>query len=276
MAVLYLVPTPIGNLEDITFRAVRVLAEVDCIYAEDTRTSRILLQHYKITTPVKSYHQHNEKARSEEIIKQLLKGHSVAVISDAGSPGISDPSNVIVHKAISQGIAVCPLPGATAVIPALCASGFDTSMFYMAGFLPSAKKQCDVLLRQLSGFDVPIVVYEAPHRLQKTLSILLNHFGDADVSIAREISKVYETFYRGKLTTLFANFTDIVLKGEFVIVVIPEKSSVDYATQIAELYNTKYTQQTVTTAAKLIADELAISKNMVYETLLILKREKKP
>jgi len=272
MATLYLVPTPIGNLEDITFRAVRVLAEVDYIYAEDTRTSRVLLQHYKITTPVKSYHQHNEKARSEEIIKQLLEGHSVAIISDAGSPGISDPSNVIVREAISKGVSVCPLPGATAVIPALCASGFDTSMFYMVGFLPTAKKQWERLLQQLSEFDVPIVIYEAPHRLQKTLLILLNHFGDADVSIARELSKVYESFYRGKLTSIFANFDSIVLKGEFVIVIIPEKRVIDYATQIADLYNGKYAQQNVTTAAKLIAGELAISKNIVYETLIKMKK----
>jgi len=275
MATLYLVPTPIGNLEDITFRAVRVLKEADCIYAEDTRTSRILLQHYKITTPVKSYHQHNEKARSTEIIKLLTEGHSVAIISDAGSPGISDPSNVIVREAIAQGIAVCPLPGATAVIPALCASGFNTSMFYMVGFLPTAKKQCDALLRQLSGFDVPIVIYEAPHRLLKCLTILLNHFGDADVSIARELSKVYETFYRGKLTSIFANFADIVLKGEFVIVVIPEKRVVDYASQIADLYNVKYAQENVTTASKLIAAELAISKNIVYETLIKIKQKKR-
>jgi len=268
---LYLIPTPIGNLADITYRSVKTLSEVDIIYAEDTRTSKILLDHYKISTPLKSYHQHNEKSRSAEIIKQLKDGKNIAIISDAGTPGISDPANIIVKDAIAHGIQVCPLPGATALIPALIASGFDTSMFYMAGFLPKKPKERDFLLQSLKTLNIPIIIYEAPHRLEKTLSTLREHFGNADISIARELTKIYETFYRGCLDDIIQSLADITLKGEFVIVVLPTLAEIDYVSKITFLYNSKYAGENLSTASKLIATELSISRKMVYETLLSLK-----
>jgi len=268
---LYLVPTPIGNLADITYRAVKILSEVDVIYAEDTRTSKVLLDHYHITTPLKSYHQHNEKARSSEIVKQLIDGKNIAIISDAGTPGISDPSHIVVKEAISRSITVCPLPGATALIPALVASGFDTSMFYMVGFLPKKVKERDILLSHLSSFDIPIVIYEAPHRLEKTLAVIKESFRNADICIARELSKIYETFYRGKLEDILQSFNNIVLKGEFVIVVIPENIEIDNTSAIYQIYTAKYANEKISDASKYIAAELGVSRKYVYEMLLRFK-----
>jgi len=265
---LYLIPTPIGNLADITYRSVEILKTVDIIYAEDTRTSKVLLDHYYITTPLKSYHQHNEKARSTEIIKHLKDGKDIAVISDAGTPGISDPSNTIVKDAIAHGIQISPLPGPTALIPALIASGFDTSMFYMAGFLPKKPKEQNTLLQSLKSLNTPIIFYEAPHRLQKTLSTLQEYFGNADISIARELTKIYESFYRGKLNDILQNFTTITLKGEFVIVILPTPPEIDIIAEITHLYTSKYSTENLSTASKLIATELGISKKLVYETLI--------
>lgn len=266
--ILYLVPTPVGNLADMTFRSIQVLKDVDLIYAEDTRTSNYLLQHYNIKTSMKSYHKFNEKSRCDEILEILLSGKTVAIISDAGSPGISDPSNIIVKELIKRNIQICALPGATALIPALTASGFDTERFYMAGFLPSKKLDKDRLLNNLKNFDIPVIFYEAPHRLQKFLIEIKEFFGNADISIAREISKLYESYYRGKLDEILESFDEIVLKGEFVIVLIPEKKEINNHDLIIELYQQKYSDEKVSKASKLIANDLNLPKNLVYETLL--------
>ena len=267
-ATLYLVPTPIGNLSDMTFRAVQVLKDVDIVYAEDTRTSSVLLQHYDIATPVRSYHKFNESSRCPEIIELLKAGKSIAIISDAGTPGISDPSNIIIRESIKHSVPICPLPGATALIPALCASGFDTSQFYMAGFLPTQKKQTDALLNRLKSIDVPIVFYEAPHRLHKTLLQIQQFFGNADTSISREISKIYESFYRGKLSDILVDIESITLKGEFVIVTIPEKKEINIEESVLRLYQEKYSDEKLSKASINIAQELNIAKNVVYEILI--------
>ena len=265
---LYLIPTPIGNLSDMTYRGVQVLHDVDMIYAEDTRTSGILLKHYDIKTPMKSYHKFNEKARCEVIINQLKEGQKIAIISDAGTPGISDPSNVIVKEVIECGFQVVPLPGATAMIPALVASGYDTQLFFMAGFLPHKKKEKDTLLSKLSNLDVPIIFYESPHRLQKFLTEIQGFFNNADICIAREISKLFETFYRGKLNDILNDFDKITLKGEFVIVVIPEKKCENTEDKIIQQYENMYKELSVNKASRQIAEDLGLSKNQVYEVLL--------
>jgi 16S rRNA (cytidine1402-2'-O)-methyltransferase len=251
-----------------TFRAVQTLKDVDVVYAEDTRTSGILLKHYEINTPCKSYHKFNERERCVEIINTIKSGKSVAIISDAGTPGISDPSNIIVAEALKHNITVCPLPGATAIIPALCASGFDTSQFYMVGFLPTQKKVKEKLLNNLKTLDVPIVFYEAPHRLEKMLSELSEYFGNADICISKELTKLYESFYRGKLFDILKNFDNIILKGEFVVVCIPEKKEINAPEVIISIYRTKYSDKKISEACKLIAHDLSIPKNLVYEVLI--------
>ena len=274
---LYLIPTPIGNLTDMTFRALQLLNQVDLIYAEDTRTSGILLKHYDIKTPMKSYHKFNEKVRCEEIINHLKNNKSIAIISDAGTPGISDPSNIIVKAVIEKGYQVVPLPGATAMIPALIASGFDTQQFFMAGFLPQKKKEKESLLQKSSSLNIPVIFYEAPHRLIKFLSEIKPYFHNADICIAREISKIYETFYRGKLFDMLQNIDQITLKGEFVIIVLPEKQEIDIASisdwriielSIQRLYNDKYKDLSIKAASQLISDELWMSKNQIYKILI--------
>ena len=264
---LYLIPTPIGNLADMTYRAVQILNQVDLIYAEDTRTSGVLLKHYDIKTPMKSYHKFNEKARCEEIINHLKNKRNIAVISDAGTPGISDPSNVVVKAVVESGFQVTPLPGATAMIPALVASGFDTKHFFMAGFCPEKKKDRESLFKKLQTLEVPIIFYESPHRLNKFFSEIKEYFFDADICIARELSKVFETFYRGKLDEIIQNIDHVVLKGEFVIIVVPKKVERDFDTTILELFSKKYSDLSVKKASQLIASELDISKNKVYEIL---------
>ena len=270
---LYLVPTPIGNLADITYRSVETLLTVDIIYAEDTRSSGILLKHYNIRTPVKSYHKFNEKSRISEIISLLKAGKRVAIISDAGTPGISDPSNILVKSAIDNDICVTALPGATALIPALVSSGFDTGQFMMCGFLPSKESEKARLLKSLSTFSHPIIFYESPHRIEKTLQLLNQYFIDAEVCIGREISKIYETYYRGKLNSI----NNIVAKGEFVIIIQPSGLREPSVTneEIYQLYISKYQNEILSKASKQIAEDLGISKNSVYSCLLEQQQSRK-
>jgi len=265
---LYLVPTPIGNLADITYRAVEVLRLVDYIYAEDTRVSRVLLNHYQIKTPLKSYHQFNEKERCLEITNLLQQKKKIALISDAGTPGISDPSNIVVKHVIDKGFFVCALPGATALIPALVASGMDSKNFYMAGFLPPKKSEKAKLLNWLKNFEIPIIFYEAPHRLLKFFHEINHYLGNCEVCIAKEISKIHESYYHGKLNELINNLQIIILKGEFVIVVIPEKKIFTVDDEINHLLAQKYSHLPLSEASKKLAIELNISKNYVYQFLL--------
>lgn len=216
---LYLVPTPIGNLKDITLRALEVLKEVDLILAEDTRTSSHLLNHYQVNRPLSPYHQHNEHKVLQHIVNQLLEGKNIAVITDAGTPGISDPAFLLVRECIKTGIKVECLPGATAVIPALVNSGIPTNRFAFEGFLP-IKKGRQTLLKQLAEEERTLVFYESPMRLVKTLEDFIQYFGAERLcSVSRELTKMFEETVRGTLTEVVEHYKAKGVKGEIVIVV---------------------------------------------------------
>ncbi len=215
---LYVVPTPIGNLEDITFRAINVFKGVDLIAAEDTRTTKFLLDHYGITKPLLSFFSHNEQVRVPQIVERLKNGEAVALVSDAGTPGISDPAHSIITAAIAEGIRIIPLPGATAFVPALVASGLSTHAFVFEGFLPH-KKGRKTAFERLKEEERTIVLYESVHRIEKTLGELREYFGDRKVVVARELTKKFEEITRGSLSTVMYNYTSRSIKGEFVIVI---------------------------------------------------------
>lgn len=217
--VLYLCATPIGNLEDMTFRAVRVLKEVNLIAAEDTRHTRKLLTHFDINTPLVSYHEHNKEGRGPELIAKLLVGQSIAIVSDAGMPGISDPGVPLVQLAIAAGIRVIPVPGANAVLSALVASGLDTTHFTFIGFLPKTKKKRRQLVTELAKHRYTLVFYESPHRIKDTLDVLVEAFGDRPAVVGRELTKKFEEFVRSTLTGLQAHFAVTLPRGEFTLVV---------------------------------------------------------
>lgn len=214
---LYLVATPIGNLEDMSFRGVRILQEADCIAAEDTRHTRKLLQHYQITTPMLSYHQHNEQTRSVDLIQRLLMGERVALVTDAGTPGISDPGEVLVRKCIEEGVEVSVIPGANAAISALVISGFGTQTFLFLGFIAADKKRRMEQLNQLRRFQGTAILYEAPHRLKKTLNWLLDELGDQPVVLVKELTKVHEQVWRGIISRAIMYTEEKQPKGEYVL-----------------------------------------------------------
>ena len=216
---LYIVPTPIGNLEDITLRALRRLKEVDLILAEDTRTSGKLLKYYEIQTRKYPHHQFNEHKVVSGLIERLLTGENMALITDAGTPGISDPGYLLIRECIKNDIEVECLPGATAFVPALVQSGLPSDKFFFEGFLPH-KKGRESRLKYLSGLPNTIVLYESPHRLNKTLGQLINHFGpERRVSVSRELTKLYEETKRGSLQEVCDYFNKKTVKGEIVIVI---------------------------------------------------------
>ena len=214
---LYIVPTPVGNLEDITLRALRVLREADLILAEDTRTSSVLLKHYDIHTPLRSHHKFNEHRTAEGIVEELKSGKQIALISDAGTPAISDPGFLLVRAAVEQGIEVQCLPGATAFVPALVDSGLPNDRFFFEGFLPQ-KKGRQTRLKQIAELAHTVIIYESPFRVIKTLEQLREVCGgNRQVSVTREISKLHEQTVRGTLNEVIEHFTEQQPKGEFVI-----------------------------------------------------------
>ena len=218
MGILYLVPTPVGNLEDMTCRALRVLKEADLILAEDTRTTGILLKHFEIKNAMLSYHKFNEHQTVSHIVSRLLAGETVAVVSDAGTPGISDPGFLVAREAVKAGVEVVCLPGPTAFVPALVASGIPCDRFCFEGFLP-VKKGRATRLAALAAEERTLVFYESPHRVVKTLAQLAETFGAGrQAAVCREISKVHEECLRGTLEELAAHFTETEPRGEFVIV----------------------------------------------------------
>lgn len=219
---LYLVATPIGNLEDITLRALRILRECDAVAAEDTRHSGQLLKHFEIAKPLLSYFQFNEAKRSEEIIERLKKGEKIALVTDAGSPGISDPGERVVRAAISAGLRVEPAPGACALVAALTASGLPTEEFHFAGFLPHKSGQRKNKLESLKSVPGVLIFYESPFRIAKLLGELIEVFPARDVVLGREITKKFEEFLRGKPVELLEIAGQRRLKGEFVVLVAPE------------------------------------------------------
>ena len=219
MGMLYIIPTPVGNMEDMTMRAIRLLREADLVLAEDTRTSGILLKHFDIKNHLMSHHKFNEHGTTAGIVERLKAGQTVALISDAGTPGISDPGFYLVREAVAAGVEVQTLPGATAFVPALVSSGLPCDRFCFEGFLPQ-KKGRQTRLEQLSTEERTMVFYESPYRVLKTLQQFREFFGgDRQVSCCREISKVHEESVRGTLAEVIAHFQEREPKGEFVIVV---------------------------------------------------------
>ena len=219
MSKLYLIPTPIGNLEDMTLRAIAKLKEVDVVLVEDTRTSGKLLKHYDIQTKMMAYHQFNEHQMVNSVVRRIAGGETMALISDAGTPGISDPGFLLVRECIKNNVEVECLPGATAFVPALVNSGLPSDKFFFEGFLPH-KKGRQTRLKELSQMPYTIVFYESPHRLLRTLSQLTEHFGsDRPASVSRELTKLHEEVVRGSLEEIHRHFQDKTIKGEIVLIV---------------------------------------------------------
>jgi 16S rRNA (cytidine1402-2'-O)-methyltransferase len=269
-AVLYIVATPIGNLEDMTFRAVRILKEVDVIACEDTRHTRHLLDHFDIRTPAISYHEHNETARTEELIGRLREGQSVALVSDAGTPLISDPGYRIVAAAAAQGFPVVPIPGPSAAIAALSASGLPTGAFRFCGFLPGKSGQRRKAIEAVAHESVTLVFYEAPHRIVETLADLRAVLGNRPAVLARELTKVHEEFLRGDLDSLQAALAqrESPSRGEFTILmgkaVTPVVSTEPLPEAVARLERAGVPRME---AMKQVARERGLSKREVYSAV---------
>ena len=223
MGILYIVPTPVGNMEDMTMRAIRILKEADLVLAEDTRTSGILLKHFEIKNQLMSHHKFNEHGTSAGVVQRLLAGQNVALISDAGTPGISDPGFFLVREAVRAGVEVQTLPGPTAFVPALVSSGLPCDRFVFEGFLPQ-KKGRKTRLESLANEERTMIFYESPYRVVKTLEQFAEFYGsDRQVSVCREISKVHEESVRGTLTEVIAHFKETEPRGEIVIVLEGKK-----------------------------------------------------
>ena len=268
---LYLVATPIGNLEDITIRALNVLKEVDLIAAEDTRHTLGLLNHFEISKPLISYYKQIEKAKSEMLISKLLGGKNIALVSDAGTPGISDPGEEIVRQAIDNNIKIVPIPGACAFINAIIASGMSTREFEFIGFLSANKKEKEEKLEEIKYDTRTLVFYEAPHKLKNTLEVMLKILGDRKIVLAREITKIHEEFIRGSISTILEQIVDT--KGEFVIII--EGNSVskkdletfELNSKTLEEHYKYYEEQGLNKneIIKKIAKDKGVSKNEIYQ-----------
>ena len=265
---LYLVATPIGNLDDMTFRGVEVLKKADLIGAEDTRHSRILLQHFDIKTPLLSYHEHNEAKRREEFLERLKKGEIIALISDAGTPGVSDPGADLVAAAAAEGIPIHPVPGGNAVLSAVTSSALDCSRFAFEGFLPRVKKERRERIEEIRLLSLTSVIYVSPHRVKEDLADLFSALGDRKATLCRELTKIHETFYYGTLGSLKALAEEQELKGEMVLVIagkpaedqnIPEEEVIK-----AELAGLMSQGVKAKTAAQIVADKYHMKKNQVY------------
>lgn len=234
MGILYVVPTPVGNMEDMTFRAIRILKEADLILAEDTRTSGILLKHYDIKNAMQSHHKFNEHQTTESVVRRIEAGETVALISDAGTPAISDPGFLLVRECVRHGIEVQTLPGPTAFVPALVSSGLPDERFCFEGFLPQKKGRAS-RLEGLKSETRTMIFYESPYRLVKTLAQFIEYFGeDRQVSVCREISKVHEQSVRGTLKEVLDHFTETEPKGEIVVILagIDEKEEKEHQKEL--------------------------------------------
>lgn len=274
--ILYIVPTPIGNLEDITLRALRVLKEVELIAAEDTRHTQHLLAHFGIKTPMTSYHDHNERGKARTLVERLKSGASIALVSDAGTPAISDPGYRIVVDAIQAGIQVVPLPGASALTTALSASGLPTDRFLFEGFLPAKAQERKAKLQSLRGEVATLVFYEAPHRLLDSLAEMVKIFGDREIAVARELTKVHEEFLRGKLSDVIGALADRDIKGEIVIMVRGTSGEAQVSDE--ELHGTirqlAGNGMGVKEIAELLGERYGLAKKEVYKLALDLKGSK--
>ncbi|HZD95235.1 MAG TPA: 16S rRNA (cytidine(1402)-2'-O)-methyltransferase, partial [Candidatus Sulfotelmatobacter sp.] len=275
---LYVVATPIGNLEDITYRAVRVLRETDLIACEDTRHTARLLQHYNIDKPTVSYHEHNEAARAEELLSKLEQGLSIAQVSDAGMPGISDPGYRVIRLAIDRSVRVVPVPGPSALIAALAASGLPTGSFQFLGFLPARSGERRTLLESLQAAQLTTVVYEAPHRIAETMKDIVEVLGgERPVVLARELTKVHEEFIRGNAAEVLAGLQGRELKGEMTLLIGKgekgaERPRKDITSRLEEIMREQQLDENA--ALKALAKEQGISKSEAYRELQRTRRKK--
>lgn len=274
MGKLYLVPTPIGNLKDITLRALEALKEADFIAAEDTRVTLKLLNHFGIKKSLISYHQHNEQGKSEDIIGILKEGKTIALVTDAGTPGISDPGSVIVKKCIEENIAFEVLPGATAITTALVYSGLDTTKFIFRGFLPRENKERKPIVEQLIDRTETIIFYESPHRLLSTLDFLLESFGDRNIALCRELTKLHEEIIRLKLSEAIEHYKENSPRGEYVLVLegktkeeIELEEQAKWINMSIEEHIKSYIDEGIKKkdAVKMVAKERGLSKSDVYK-----------
>ena len=272
--ILYIVPTPIGNLKDITLRALEVLNDVDLIAAEDTRQTLKLLNHFEIKKTLISYHKYNEKNKSEDIINLINEGKKIALVSDAGMPGISDPGSVIVKCCIEQGVKFEVLPGATAFTTALVYSGLDTTKFLFRGFLPRENKERKPIIQDIINCQETIILYEAPHRLLDTLSFLLSNLGDRKIAVCRELTKLYEEIYRGSISESVNYFQVNKPRGEFVLVIegkriedIEEEKKSIWIDLSIEEHILSYINNGISKkeAIKIVAKDRNLPKNEIYK-----------
>ena len=273
--VLYIVATPIGNLEDITLRALRVLKEVDLIAAEDTRHTKGLLVHYDISTPLTSCHEHNEKAKAHALVVRLERGANIALVSDAGTPTLSDPGCRFVREAIKSGINVVPVPGPSALTAALSASGLEVDQFIFEGFLPAKKKERRERLRKLQDEKRVIIFYEAPHRLRESLQDLFEILGDREVVLGRELTKVYEEFIRGRLSQVRAEADRRELRGEMALIVGGAEKQ-EYPAEdrlVAEIQRLKTKGMRVKEIAEVLGEKYSYSKREIYRLALDSRRK---
>jgi len=272
---LYIVATPIGNLEDMTFRAVRILQAVDMIAAEDTRHTGRLLQHFQVRTPQISYHEHNSHSRIPEILEHLQYGKAIALVSDAGMPGISDPGYELIKACIEEGITVVPIPGASAVITALSAAGLPTDRFIFDGFLPAKSQQRKQYLESLQGESRTLVFYESPHRLRDTLADLGEVLGsDRQLVIARELTKLYEEFWRGTIGDAIADYTQREPQGEYTLLVAGNPPSQLQLTETqlkTELLQMMHQGISRSQASRQLAKDTSLSRRYLYQLALAIE-----
>jgi 16S rRNA (cytidine1402-2'-O)-methyltransferase len=268
--ILYIVATPIGNLEDITFRAVRVLREVDVVAAEDTRHTQILLNYHKIHTPFTSYHEHNEKTKAQELVARLVQGQNIALVSDAGTPAISDPGFRLVVQAIRAGVRIIPIPGASALTAVLSAGGLPTDKFVFEGFLPARKMQRRERLQTLRDETRTLIFYEAPHRLKETLDDIGELLGNREAVLAREVSKIHEEFLRGPVSDLVRALSSGDVRGEVTLIIsgasgLPGVSEDRLKAEILEL---KGKGLRVKEIAEVLGEKFGYPKKEIYRLAL--------
>jgi 16S rRNA (cytidine1402-2'-O)-methyltransferase len=272
---LYIVATPIGNLEDMTFRAVRILQAVDMIAAEDTRHTGRLLQHFQVKTPQISYHEHNSNSRIPELLEYLQYGKAIALVSDAGMPGISDPGYELIKACIDEGITVVPIPGASAVITALSAAGLPTDRFIFDGFLPAKSQQKKEYLESLQSESRTLVFYESPHRLRDTLADLGAILGsDRSLVIARELTKLYEEFWRGTIGDAMADYQEREPQGEYTLLVAGTSSSQPQLTETelkTELLQIMQEGISRSQASRQLAKDTSLSRRYLYQLALAIE-----
>jgi 16S rRNA (cytidine1402-2'-O)-methyltransferase len=272
--ILYIVATPIGNLEDITLRALRALREADVIAAEDTRHTQILLSHYDIQTPLTSYHEHNEKTKAQELVTRLARGKNIALVSDAGTPAISDPGFRLVVQAIRAGVRIIPIPGASALTAVLSVSGLPTDRFVFEGFLSVKKRQRRERLQTLRDETRTLIFYEAPHRLKDTLDDIHELLGDREAVLAREVSKIHEEFLRGPVSTLVRTLDSGHVRGEITLIISGSagESAVDEDRLKAEIRELKSQGLRVKEIAEILGEKFGYPKKDIYR--LALRGEK--